>query len=229
MSCVLSSRRRRLATAAAAALDGGRLDDACDEGAALALADGSDVARLPTLNLIATRSRARHLEAVTVCDAALRIVRRRCRRRSQRRRRRRRRQRAASRERLLLRRAGCFVELGQFAQAVADYRSAAALNPGGSHAAEGLRAAWRALPASTHSTSWYELLGARADASAAELKKAYHKAALRWHPDKHAAADGAARAEAEVRFREVQAAWVVLSDEEGRAAYDEQLARVGGT
>ena len=69
-------------------------------------------------------------------------------------------------------------------------------------------------------------VGARADASAAELKKAYHKAALRWHPDKHAAADGAARAEAEVRFREVQAAWVVLSDEEGRAAYDEQLARV---
>ena len=124
--------------------------------------------------------------------------------------------------------AGCFVELGQFAQAVADYRSAAALNPGGSHAAEGLRAAWRALQASTHSTSWYELLGARADASAAELKKAYHKAALRWHPDKHAAADGAARAEAEVRFREVQAAWEVLSDEEGRAAYDEQLARVGG-
>ena len=52
--------------------------------------------------------------------------------------------------------------------------------------------------------------------------------ALRWHPDKHAAADGAARAEAEVRFREVQAAWEVLSDEEGRAAYDEQLARVGG-
>ena len=72
------------------------------------------------------------------------------------------------------------------------------------------------------------VLGARADASAAELKKAYHKAALRWHPDKHAAADGAARAEAEVRFREVQAAWEVLSDEEGRAAYDEQLARVGG-
>ena len=37
------------------AAHGGRLDDACDEGcAALALADSSDVARLPTLNLIAT-------------------------------------------------------------------------------------------------------------------------------------------------------------------------------
>ena len=40
--------------------------------------------------------------------------------------------------------------------------------------------------------------------------------------------DGRPVAEAEVRFREVQAAWEVLLDEEGRAAYDEQLARVGG-
>ena len=46
-------------------------------------------------------------------------------------------------ERLLLRRATSFAVLGQFAEAVADYRSAAALNPLGSQLAqEGLRDAW---------------------------------------------------------------------------------------
>ena len=62
-------------------------------------------------------------------------------------------------------------------------------------------------------------------ASAEELRKAYRKAALQWHPDKHAHEDGAKRVEAEARFKELAAAWAVLSDETTRAAYDADLER----
>ena len=130
-------------------------------------------------------------------------------------------------ERLLLRRAGCFLALGQPAHAVADYRSAAALNPKGAQAAAGVRSAWRALEASRPAAeaSLYAILDAPTGASADALRKAYHRAALRWHPDKHARDDSAQQAEAAERFKQVQAAWAVLSDVELRVAYDEELEK----
>ena len=132
-------------------------------------------------------------------------------------------------ERLLLRRAASFAALGQFAEAVADYRSAAALNPFGSQLAqEGLREAWRALQLSQKRSSLYEVLEVAPDASAEELRKAYRRAALKWHPDRHANADAARQVEADAKFKELAAAWAVLGDEELRVAYDEDLARGGG-
>ena len=90
-----------------------------------------------------------------------------------------------------------------------------------------MRRAWRALEASRPAAeaSLYAILEASAGASTDELRKAYRRAALRWHPDKHAQADGAQQAEAAERFKQVQAAWAVLSDAELRAAYDEELER----
>ena len=64
-----------------------------------------------------------------------------------------------------------------------------------------------------------------AGAAADELRKAYHKAALRWHPDKHAQSDAARQVEAAEQFKAVQAAWAVLSDDGLRAAYDDELER----
>ena len=90
-----------------------------------------------------------------------------------------------------------------------------------------MRRAWRALEANRPAAeaSLYAILEASAGASTDELRKAYRRAALRWHPDKHAQADGAHQAEAAERFKQVQAAWAVLSDAELRAAYDEELER----
>jgi molecular chaperone DnaJ len=62
---------------------------------------------------------------------------------------------------------------------------------------------------------YYKTLGVSRDASADELKKAYRKQAVKYHPDKN---PGDAAAEA--KFKEISEAYDVLKDEDKRAAYD---------
>jgi molecular chaperone DnaJ len=64
-------------------------------------------------------------------------------------------------------------------------------------------------------TDYYEVLGVPRDADAEAIKRAYRKAALRWHPDRNPG-----NAEAAERFKEVANAYTVLSDDGKRQAYD---------
>ena len=62
---------------------------------------------------------------------------------------------------------------------------------------------------------YYELLGVAKGASADEIKKAYRKMAMQYHPDRNQGDK-----EAEHKFKEISEAYEVLKDEQKRAAYD---------
>ena len=63
---------------------------------------------------------------------------------------------------------------------------------------------------------YYEILGVERTASEPDMKKAYRKLAMKYHPDRNQNNE-----QSEARFKEVQEAWSVLSDSRKRAAYDQ--------
>ena len=62
---------------------------------------------------------------------------------------------------------------------------------------------------------YYTRLGVNENATKEEIKKAYRKLALQWHPDKHKG-----EKDAEEKFKEINQAYEVLSDKQKRQQYD---------
>lgn len=66
-------------------------------------------------------------------------------------------------------------------------------------------------------SDYYDILGVSKSATPDEIKKAYRKAALEWHPDRHK--DD--KENAEKKFKEINEAYQVLSDPQKKSAYDQ--------
>ena len=64
-------------------------------------------------------------------------------------------------------------------------------------------------------TNYYKILGVNKNATSAEIKKAYRKLAMKYHPD-HARNDK----DAEAKFKKISEAYAVLNDKEKRKQYD---------
>ena len=67
---------------------------------------------------------------------------------------------------------------------------------------------------------YYEVLGVSKDATDTEIKKAYRKKAMKYHPDKYSQASDEEKHEAEKSFKEINDAYQVLSDKQKRTQYD---------
>ena len=64
-------------------------------------------------------------------------------------------------------------------------------------------------------TCFYEVLGVSRTATDGEMKSAFRKAAMQYHPDRNPG-----NAEAEVKFKELNEAYQTLTDGQKRSAYD---------
>jgi molecular chaperone DnaJ len=62
---------------------------------------------------------------------------------------------------------------------------------------------------------YYEILGVQRTVNDDELKSAFRKLALKWHPDRNRG-----DASSEARFKEINEAYEILKDPEKRTAYD---------
>lgn len=65
---------------------------------------------------------------------------------------------------------------------------------------------------------YYEILGVSKTAEEREIKKAYKRLAMKYHPDRNQGDK-----EAEAKFKEIKEAYEVLTDSQKRAAYDQMV------
>lgn len=70
------------------------------------------------------------------------------------------------------------------------------------------------------SKGYYKTLGVAENASQEEIKKAFHKLSLKWHPDRWVSGTEEEQKKAEAEFKKISEAYNILSDENKRKQYD---------
>lgn len=105
----------------------------------------------------------------------------------------------------------------QYDDAIRDFQRATEIDEHSQEAKDALHKAQLELKKSQRK-NYYKILGVSNNANEREIKRAFRKQALKWHPDKHKGEE--AMKVAEMEFREINEANEVLSDPEKRGRYD---------
>ena len=103
-------------------------------------------------------------------------------------------------------------------EAVHDFSQAKGIDATGFNVDQKLKHA-QAEAKKAKKKDYYKILGIERDASEKEIKNAYRKLALKWHPDKNNESEEQ-RAHAERQFRDVSEAYQILSDPNKRKQHD---------
>ena len=76
--------------------------------------------------------------------------------------------------------------------------------------------------------NYYDILGVSKNASPDEIRSAFRKLAMKWHPDRQSGKSDAEKKEAEDKFKEINEAYDTLSDPQKRQQYDNPSPFGGG-
>ncbi len=109
------------------------------------------------------------------------------------------------------------LKLRNYDDAVRDFQRAQELDPEKFNLSDKIREA-KIDAKRAKKKDYYAILGVQKDATEEQVKKAYRKLALKWHPDH--AHDPEAKEKAEKMFKDIAEAYGVLSDKDKRRRYD---------
>lgn len=116
-----------------------------------------------------------------------------------------------------VKRGSIYMELQMYSEARFDFQKAKELNP--SSAPDGLLEQAKREESKAKKRDYYQILGVDRNASDAEIKKAYRKMALKYHPDRNAESEET-KTMAQKKFIDVNDAYSVLSDPKKKQMYD---------
>eukprot|EP01022_Parablepharisma_sp_SALTPOND_P008019 TRINITY_DN135081_c0_g1_i1.p3 TRINITY_DN135081_c0_g1~~TRINITY_DN135081_c0_g1_i1.p3 ORF type:complete len:320 (+),score=43.49 TRINITY_DN135081_c0_g1_i1:852-1811(+) len=109
------------------------------------------------------------------------------------------------------------VKLKNFDDAIRDFHTAQELDPVNFNLRDRIRQV-RMDAKRAQRKDYYSILGVDKNATEEEIKKAYRKLALKWHPDR--VNDPESKPKAEAMFKDIAEAYKVLSDKDQRRRYD---------
>lgn len=114
------------------------------------------------------------------------------------------------------------MQLEQFQESINEYSKVKEFAPQTPGLREKIKKAQLELKKSKRK-DYYKLLNIPKDAGEKEIQKAYKKAALLWHPDRHSSKSEEERKEAEIKFKEIAEGYEVLNDPKKRQMYDDGM------
>ncbi|KRX04562.1 DnaJ domain [Pseudocohnilembus persalinus] len=114
-----------------------------------------------------------------------------------------------------LRRGEIYNKQGKYEQAVADYHKVQEIDP-----KQDMTTYLKAAQSKIKKKDYYEILGVSKTATDDEIKKAFKKKALQYHPDRHRSKSEEEQEATKLKFKELNEAFQTLSDPKKRKTYD---------